>query len=37
MVEVQSFELNAQFSALLSNGLGLLALLDYYGYITYNL
>jgi hypothetical protein len=37
MAEVQSCELDARFSALLSNGLGLFALLDYHGYITDNL
>jgi hypothetical protein len=34
MVEVQSCELSARFSPLLSNGLGLFALLGYRGYFT---
>jgi hypothetical protein len=34
MVEVQSCELDAQFLALLSNGVGLFALLGYHGYVT---
>jgi hypothetical protein len=37
MVEVQSSYLDARFSALHSNGLGLFALFGCYGYITYNL
>jgi hypothetical protein len=36
MVEVQICEFDAWFPALFSNGLGLLALLGYHGYITYN-
>jgi hypothetical protein len=34
MVEVHICELDARFSALLINGLGLFALLGYHGYIT---
>jgi hypothetical protein len=37
MVEVQSCELDADFSALLSSGLDLFSLLDYYGHRTYNI
>jgi hypothetical protein len=37
MSGVQSCELDARLSALLSNGLGLLALLGYHGYITYDI
>jgi hypothetical protein len=36
MVEVQSCELDARFSALLTNSLGFFALLGYCGYITDN-